>query len=117
VTFSPWRFIFRIFYREGAKDAKLREVKSTLVFFFAQLCVLSAVAVAHLKIGQRTAKRRDFGWFLGALTMTRFLMAPGPSLSASAREIGSVKMGRAALESGAGEQWIRREFMGNSKSE
>jgi hypothetical protein len=26
-----------------------------------------------------------------------------------------LQMGRAALESGAGEQWISREFMGSSK--
>jgi len=48
--------------------------------------------------------------------MTRFLIAPGPTtVSASARESARAQMGKVAPEGGAGEQWISREFMGNSK--
>jgi hypothetical protein len=45
-----------------AKGAKLREVKITSsFFFFAQLRVLRAFAVTHLKIGHKAVKRRDLG--------------------------------------------------------
>jgi hypothetical protein len=47
------------FYREGREVA--RRSKSNLVFFFAQLRVLRAFAVAHLKMGHGATKRRDLG--------------------------------------------------------
>jgi hypothetical protein len=45
--------------REGREVA--RRSKSNLVFFFAQLRVLRAFAVAHLKMGHGATKRRDLG--------------------------------------------------------
>jgi hypothetical protein len=44
---------------------------------------------------------RDFGWFLGAVTTTRFLIAPGASLSLSPRNFAKFHLGGAARESGA----------------
>jgi hypothetical protein len=40
---------------------------------------------------------RDFGWFFGAVTTTRFLIAPGATLSLSPGRLAIFRLGLAAL--------------------